>query len=71
MTVEIAGSQDSAVGIVTRYGLNGREVGVQVLVGPRFFSSPRHQDQFWGPCSLLSNGYQDSFSGGKAAWACS
>jgi hypothetical protein len=30
--------------------------GVQVPVGARFFSSPRHPDQFWGPPSLLSNG---------------
>jgi hypothetical protein len=33
-------------------------VGVQVLVGSRIFSSPCHPDRFWGPPSLLSNGYR-------------
>jgi hypothetical protein len=41
-------SQDSAVGIATGYGLDGRAVGVRVPVGGRFFSSSRHPDQFWG-----------------------
>jgi hypothetical protein len=50
-------SQNSTVGIATGYGLDGWGVGVQVPVGARFFSSPRRQDQFWGPSSFLSNGY--------------
>jgi hypothetical protein len=29
----------------------------QVPVGVRFFSPPHHPDQFWGPHSLLHNGY--------------
>jgi hypothetical protein len=50
--------QDNAVGIATGYGLDGQGVGVRVLVGARFFSSPLHSDQFWGPPNLLSNGYR-------------
>jgi len=34
-----------------------------------FFFSPPRQDRFWGPLSLLSNGYQGLFPGGKAAEA--
>jgi hypothetical protein len=51
-------SWDSSVGIATGYGLDGREVGVRVLVRSKMFSSPRHPDQFWGPPSLLFNGYR-------------
>jgi hypothetical protein len=62
-------SRDSIVSIVTAYGLDDRGVGVQVLVGSRIFSSPRHPDQLWGPPSLVSNGYQGLFlcggGGGK------
>jgi hypothetical protein len=50
-------SRDSSVGIATGYGLDDREVGVQVQVGERIFISPRRPDRFWGPLSLLSNGY--------------
>jgi hypothetical protein len=35
----VEGSRDSAVGIATGYGLDGREVGVPVPLGARFFSS--------------------------------
>jgi hypothetical protein len=35
-----SGSRDSAVGIATGYGLDGREVGVRVPVGARF--APLH-----------------------------
>jgi hypothetical protein len=49
-------SWDSAVGIATDYGLDGRGVGVRVLVGARIFYSPRRPDRFWSPFSLLSNG---------------
>jgi hypothetical protein len=38
---------DSAVGIVTGYGLDGQGVGVRVLVGVRFLSSPRCPHRFW------------------------
>jgi hypothetical protein len=61
------GSRDSAVGIATRYGLDNRGVRVQVPVGLRIFSSPCRSDWLWGPPSLLYNGYQGSFSGGKVA----
>jgi hypothetical protein len=62
-------SRDSAVGIATGYGLEDRGVGVQVPVGSRIFSSPRHPDRLWGPPSLLFNGYRGSFLGSKAAGA--
>jgi hypothetical protein len=35
--------------------------------GGRIFSSPPRSDLLWGPPSLLTNGYQGSFPGGKAA----
>jgi hypothetical protein len=47
--------RDSSVGITTGYGLDDQEVGVQVPVGSRIFSSP---DRLWGQPSLLSNGYR-------------
>jgi hypothetical protein len=40
-----AASRDSSVGIATGYGLEGRGVGVRVLVGSRIFSSPRRRDR--------------------------
>jgi hypothetical protein len=42
----------------SKYDLDSRGVGFRVPVGTRFFSSPRRPDQFWGPPSLLSNGYR-------------
>jgi hypothetical protein len=56
-------SRDSVVGIATGYGLGDRRVGVRVLVGARFFSSPRRPDRFWGPPSLLSSGYRGGGGG--------
>jgi hypothetical protein len=56
----------SPFGVATGYGLDGRGVGVRVPVGPRLFSSPRRPDRFWGPPSLLSNGYQGLF---PRAWS--
>jgi hypothetical protein len=50
--------KDSSVGIATGYGLDGRGVRVRVRVGERFFSSPRRPDRFWGPPSILANGYR-------------
>jgi hypothetical protein len=54
-------SRDSVVGIATGYGLEDRGVGVRVPVGWRIFSSTRLSDVFWGPPSLLSNGYRGFF----------
>ncbi|PNF41894.1 40S ribosomal protein S23 [Cryptotermes secundus] len=39
--------------------------GVQVLVGSRIFSSPRHPDQLWDPPNILSSGYEGLFLWGK------
>jgi hypothetical protein len=50
------------VGIATGYGLDDREVGVQVPVGSRIFSPPSRPDRLWGPPSLLSNGYPEDLS---------
>jgi hypothetical protein len=55
------GSRDGLVGIAAGFGLDGQRVGVRVSVGARFFSSPHHPDQFWGPSSLLSRGYWGIF----------
>jgi hypothetical protein len=54
------------VGIATDYGLDDGGVGVRVPVGLRFFSSLRRSDRFWGPPSLLSNGYQGLFPRGES-----
>jgi hypothetical protein len=47
--------------MATGYGLGDGEVAVRVPVGSKIFSSPGHPDRFWGPPSLLSNGYQEAF----------
>jgi hypothetical protein len=47
------------VGIVTSYGLDGREVGVRVPVGSCFFSSPRRPDRLWGLPNRLSSEYRE------------
>jgi hypothetical protein len=54
-------SRDSAVSIMTDCGLDGREVGVRVLLGMRFFSSPHHVYWLWSRPSLLASGYQVLF----------
>jgi hypothetical protein len=47
-------SRDSAVGIATGYRLDDREIGVQVTVGSRNFSSPCRPDRLWAnPTSYL------------------
>jgi hypothetical protein len=58
-------SQDSAVGIVTGFGLDDQ--GGWSL-GPswgRFFPFPHHPDQFWRSTSLLASGYQEFFFWGE------
>jgi hypothetical protein len=53
-------SRDSSAGIETGYGLDDRMIGgSNPDRGWKFFSTPPHPDQIWGPPSLLSNSYQD------------
>jgi hypothetical protein len=49
-----------AVGIAAGHELDAREVGVRVPLGASL-SSPRRPERFWGPPSLLSNGYRRFF----------
>jgi hypothetical protein len=61
------GSWDSAVGIVTGYGLDSGGVRVQFPVGARFFSTSCCPEQFRGhppSCAMGTGGF---FPGGKAA----
>jgi hypothetical protein len=60
---------NSSVGIATGYGLDGRGVRVRVPVAAGFVSSPLRLDRFWGPPSLIFNGYRVLFSGVKAVGA--
>jgi hypothetical protein len=55
--IDHSGSSNSAVGIVTDYGLEDTVVGIGVPTGSRTFSSPCRPGRLWGPPSLLSNGY--------------
>jgi hypothetical protein len=66
---ETCESRDSIVGIATDYGLDDQVVGIRVPVGTRIFISPCRLDRLWGLPSRLSNGYGDSFPGGKVAEA--
>jgi hypothetical protein len=56
-----SGSRDSAVGIATVYGLDGRGVGDRVFVGTRFFSiqvlGPTQPPIQWVP-EALSPGFK-------------
>jgi hypothetical protein len=56
-----------AIGIATRYGLEGQEVGVRVPIGSRIFISPRRPDRFWGPPDLLYNGHPGAKRPGREA----
>jgi hypothetical protein len=59
--------RDSAVGIKTGYGLDGRGIGFRVPVEARIFSSSRSPDWFWAHPASYSMGTGGSFSEGKAA----
>jgi hypothetical protein len=61
-------SWDSSVSIVTGYWLDG--LGL-IRGSVRCISSLQCPDQLWGPPSLPSNGYRDSFPRGKMvrAWS--
>jgi hypothetical protein len=63
------GSRDSAVRIVTGYGMDDRVVGVRVPVGSRIFSSPRRPDRPWGQPASYRMVTWGSFPGSKAAGA--
>jgi hypothetical protein len=54
------------IGIATSYGLENRGVRVRVPVGASIFSSPCRPVRFWGPSSLLTNGYWRLFPRGQS-----
>jgi hypothetical protein len=56
-------NRDNSVSIALGYGLDDRGFESR-KVGWEFFSSPPRLDRFWGPPSLLSNGYQGLFPWG-------
>jgi hypothetical protein len=47
----------SRVDIATGYRLDGRGIRIRFPVGANFLPSQSHPNRFWGPPSLLSNGY--------------
>jgi hypothetical protein len=59
-------SRVSAVGIVTGYDLDDREVGVRVPVGSRIFYLPYHPDLIWHSSNLLYNGHRGLFPRGQS-----
>jgi hypothetical protein len=70
MEQQLIESRDSAVSMVTGYGLEDQGVGVQVPVQEIIFTSPCHPDWLWGPPSLLSNGYWCPFLPGIKRLGC-
>jgi hypothetical protein len=62
---------DRVASIATSYGLDNREVGVQVPVGSRVFSSPIVQTSSEVHPTFYPMGTGGSFPGGKAAGASS
>ena len=62
----IAGGQDSAVGIATRYGLEGSEFEIRRVRGTLF--SLHLSRPTLDPFTLLCNGYQGSFRAAKRPW---
>jgi hypothetical protein len=54
-----------AVGIVTGYGLDCREVGVRVPVGPRILTSPYRPDRIWAHSTFYPIGTGAFSSGAK------
>jgi hypothetical protein len=50
-------NRHNAVGTATGYGLDGRGIDVRIPVAAKIFKSPRRPCRFWGPPSLLSDGY--------------
>lgn len=48
---------------------SGWTTPVRFPVWERFLCNPQRPDRLWIPNSLLSNGYRNSFPGGKVAWA--
>jgi hypothetical protein len=62
-------NRDKSVGKATGYGLDDGGVAVRVPLGAGIFSSPCFPDRFWGPTSLLSNGYRGPFPEGKTCGA--
>jgi hypothetical protein len=56
--------QRGAAGIAIGYGLDIQRVGVRIRIEPKFFSSQRRPDRFWGPLSLLANSYRVPLSHG-------
>jgi hypothetical protein len=59
-------SRDSAIGIVTGYGLDDAR---SWSLGPsrgRLFSFPHHPDLFWRSTSLLTSWYEEFFLWGQS-----
>jgi hypothetical protein len=55
--------------MIAVYRLDNQGTAVQSLVGMGIFSSSKHPDLQWGPCSLLFNGYKWRFTQVKVVGA--